>query len=109
MDRKRYTSRGELKLTEAELAEIEKLGGLFMEPSEIAIILEVDDLKFFRLIYDPKHEAYKKYWKGFLLSKIKVRESEVALAQKDSSPAQTLVNGIIENLERKLKHDEQAA
>lgn len=90
-----------MKFTEFELSEIEKLAGLLMNPEEIAIILEKDIAEFQDEI-DLKGEAWKNFMKGFLLTKSKVRQSIILMAQRDSSPAQELIDRTITNLELKL-------
>ena len=95
-----------MNLTPEELTEIEKFGELFLEPSEIAIIIGKDEQDFTDEIKDKDTAAYKAYWKGFLKSKALVRDSIVKSAQRDSSPAQTLLNQTIIKLERKLKLNE---
>lgn len=86
---------------------VEKMGSLFFSLKEIAIVLEVDEWDFGQAAAIKNGEIYKRYWKGFLLSKIAVRESEVKMAKADSSPAHTLVNDIIKTTERLQRlHDE---
>ena len=106
MDRKGNGAGGKIKLTEEQLAEVEKLAALFMEPREVALVLEVDEDKFSALVNKKGTDVYKKYWKGFLQSKTEVNESIINMAKKDSSPAQTLANSMIKDVERKLKTHE---
>ncbi len=89
-----------MTFNEKELEEIEKLGGLFMEPWEVAVILEVEMDPFEMQMEDRSSEAFKAYWKGFLKSKTEVMESVVQMAKRDSSPAQNLVKSDIDKILR---------
>jgi len=77
-----------------------------MEPSDVAIVMERDELKFEREMMNRKSDVYKAYWKGFLKSKTEVNESIVGMAKKDSSPAQTLTTSMIKEVERKFRSNE---
>jgi uncharacterized protein with PIN domain len=89
-----------MNFNEQQLSEIEKFGALLFSPNEIAIILEIDEDEFSEEIQNKKTKASK----GFLMTKAGVRESIIEMAKRDSSPAQTLVDRVITNIEMKL-HD----
>jgi Asp-tRNA(Asn)/Glu-tRNA(Gln) amidotransferase C subunit len=91
-----------MRLTKEELNEIEKLSSLLFTPEEIAAVIEQDEEDFLEEIEDKKSEIRKRYMKGYLLTKAEIRQSEINMAKRDSSPAQTLIDKQIEKIELKI-------
>ena len=77
-------------LNDDQLAELNELASLMMTIKEIAIILDIDELSFRKSLRINNSEEYKAYWSGYLKSKAELRKSILQHAKSGSSPAQTL-------------------
>jgi hypothetical protein len=76
-----------MKYTTEQLTQIEELAALYIKPSEIAIMLEVDEESFKSDIAFEGHEARIAYIKGKLQQKLKTRKQMAALAAVGSPVA----------------------
>lgn len=85
----------DIQLSDEQKELLEHLAGLFYTPKQIAIILEVDVKEFMMLCEMPDSIAYRLYWKGYYQAEMEFREKVKTLAKLGSSPAQTLLAGII--------------
>lgn len=69
-------------MNKVDLEELERLGGLFMSPEDVALILEVDDIDGFTTLINstatPEGRAFKK---GIAKSKLEFHESEVPMGK----------------------------
>lgn len=78
-------------MTADELLEVEKFGGLFMPPYQVACIMQVDIDLFNFAMQDNSTDIFKAYYKGFYKSLAELRTTIIAQAKAGSSPAQTIV------------------
>ena len=85
-----------MTLSKEQLASLEKLGGTFFSVQQCALVIEVDQMDLKKAIKNPSTEAHKAYYKGFLTSTLKLRESIMELATRGSSPAQAQMLKILE-------------
>lgn len=85
-------------MTDIQLDEVEKFAGLFMKPSDIAIILNIPESDFKSAINDSSTECFKRYHKGKLLSESELRKSVLTMAKQGSSPAQSLASKLIDEM-----------
>jgi hypothetical protein len=79
-----------MELSKEILAEIEDQASLFMTPDKIAIVIDIPFPQFKDMLLDPKHPAARAFRRGSLKSEIELRRSVIDLANRGSSPAQTL-------------------
>jgi hypothetical protein len=84
-------------LTDAQLAEIEDLAGLFLTADEIAVLIDVDIKAFMSLIADHDSPAYIRYFRGKSRSKKEIRANVVKMAKHGSPQAEELVDQYITN------------
>lgn len=82
-------------LTEVQLKEIEDLAGLFLEPDEIAILLDFDLTEFRKEIRSKRGLAFKHYFKGKTESKKAIHENVVKMAKHGSPQAEETVKEMI--------------
>lgn len=73
--------------TEEQLEQVEKLASIFMKPSAIALIIEVDADAFRVDIADPSSEVGRRYRKGKALSQVEINSQEMQLAKVGSPMA----------------------
>lgn len=85
-------------MTDSQLTEIERLAGLFMKPSDIAIILGIPEAEFRDALSDKKSMCFNRYQKGKLLSEAELRKSVITMAKQGSSPAQSLASKLIDEM-----------
>lgn len=78
-----------------QLKEVEDLASLFLEPDEIAVLIDVDMQEFEKEISTRKGEIFISYFKGKTLSKKEVHENIVKLAKRGSPQAEELVTSFI--------------
>jgi hypothetical protein len=80
-----------MKFTDQQLKEIEDYSKLFFSPSDIALIIEVDEEQFLNEIAVKTSPAGKAFYTGKLLAEVILRKSIFDLAEAGSSPAQNLL------------------
>lgn len=85
----------DIQLSTEQQEILEHLAGLFYTPKQIAIMLEVDVKLFVMCCEMEESIAYRLYWKGYYQAEMEFREKVKTLAKLGSSPAQTLLAGII--------------
>jgi ribosomal protein S24E len=84
-----------MTITPELLQQIEELAGLFMEPDEIAVLLDLDIAWFANEIARRKSEVFLAYFKGKTISKKELHENVVKLAKRGSPQAEELVTSFI--------------
>jgi hypothetical protein len=84
-----------MNLNENQIIEIEKLSGLFLEPVEIAVLLDIDVEWFLNEISRGKGEIYLAYMKGKCASKRDIHENVIKLAKHGSPQAEELANSMM--------------
>lgn len=84
-----------MNLNEAQLKEIEELAGLFLEPEEIAVLLDLDADVFQEAISNKKGAIWISYFRGKTISKKEVHANVVKLARHGSPQAEELVAQMI--------------
>ena len=77
-------------LTETTLKEIEELAGLFLEPEEIAILLDLDPGEFLNQVIMKNGSAYMAYFKGKTIAKKEIHQNVVKMARHGSPQAEEL-------------------
>ncbi|MGB4775703.1 MAG: hypothetical protein WBP45_11050 [Daejeonella sp.] len=87
-----------MKLNDDQLTEIERLSGLFMKPGDISTIIGISKSEFGEMLKEQGSPAYQAYYRGKLLSEAEVRKSIITMAKQGSSPAQTLANKLLEDM-----------
>jgi len=80
-----------MNLTEEQLKEIERLAGLFLEPGEIAVLLNIDAENFLHGLDMKKGDLYTAYFRGKTISKKEILENVVKMAKHGSPQAEDLV------------------
>jgi hypothetical protein len=90
------------KATKEELDEIKRLAGLLFVPREIAIMLEFDEDAFVVECELKDTAVYRAFHGGRLQRTVLHREKIIKLADSGSSPAQTMVEGIIKETAAKM-------
>lgn len=86
-----------MTLTDEQLSTVEEYAGVFLKPSEIAILLNLDESKFRFWCSQKDHPAYLAYQKGFLKSKLEIRKNVVKLAKLGSPQAEELADKYIKD------------
>jgi len=91
--------------TKKQLEIIERAGTALCKPSEAAKLagLPVDTFK--QEIQNEESELYRAYYSGFENTKLKLKESTIAIALQGSSPAQTLAFDLIRKSEMEMEED----
>jgi hypothetical protein len=84
-----------MNLTESQLAEIQEMAGLFLEPSEIAVLLNIDINHFVSQISRQKGPVYLAYFKGKTLSKKAIHENIIKMAKHGSPQAEELAKQLM--------------
>lgn len=90
------------ELTAADLDEIKRLAGLVFVPREIAIMLELDEDDFVIECELKGTLVFRAFHGGRLQRMISLREKIIKLAESGSSPAQTMLYGIIKETTAKM-------
>ncbi len=90
-----------MELTNEQLSDLEQMGSVFLTIKECAIALDVNYADFEIEMLIQSTPAFKAYWKGVLNAKVKHAQSVNELAQRGSSPAQAMVQKMIERLDWK--------
>lgn len=80
-----------MNLTEEKLKEVEQLAGLFLEPKEIAVLLNLDAENFLHCLDMKKGAVYIAYFRGKTISKKEILENVVKMAKHGSPQAEDLV------------------
>lgn len=97
-----------MNLTEAQLKEIETLSGIFLEPEEIAILLDLDEDLFMDAIRKKKGNIWTAYFRGKTESKKDIHANIVKMAKHGSPQAEEMAKQMInhqEIAERRAKRD----
>lgn len=95
-----------MNLTEVQLKDIEELAGLFLDPEEIAILMDLDVDEFHEAIRRKKGNAWKHYFKGKTESKRAIHENIVKMAKHGSPQAEDMAKQMMitqETSERRAK------
>jgi len=85
-----------MNLTEQQLKEIEELAGVFMEPEEIAVLLDLDTDMFLRQLEHKKGSAYLVYLRGKAMNKKEIHENVVKMAKHGSPQAEELAKQLMD-------------
>jgi hypothetical protein len=87
-------------LSSEQLAEIERLSGLFFDFVSISIVVEIDVHLFLKEIDNTDSQIYKAYFKGKLLAECEIRKSVIQLAKQGSGPAQLLALKMLNDMNK---------
>lgn len=79
-----------MNLTENQLNKIKELSGLFLSPSEIAVLLDLDIAKFNECINNQSSDIYKYYLLGKSETKQAIRTNVLKMARNGSPAAEEL-------------------
>lgn len=88
-----------MKLSEEKLQALEQMGASFLTVDECSIALEVDEVDFEEVMSDRTSKEFKAYWKGVLNAKVKHVKNVSDLANRGSSPAQQMIDRMLEKLQ----------
>ena len=91
-----------MELTAKELNDLEEMATALFSPKDCAIALQVDEAKFIDELTLPNSEIFKRYYKGYLSTKLKHNKSVFEVAQRGSSPAQAAIQKMIDDLRGKI-------
>lgn len=97
-----------MNLTEVQLKEIESLSGIFLEPEEIAILLDLDEGEFMDAIRKKKGNIWIAYFRGKTESKKDIHTNIVKMAKHGSPQAEEMAKQMITQqtlAERRAKRD----
>jgi hypothetical protein len=84
-----------MNLNESQLAEIQEMAGLFLEPDEIAVLLDIDIHYFITQIVRQKGPVYLAYFKGKTLSKKAIHENIIKMAKHGSPQAEEMAKQLM--------------
>lgn len=90
-------------LKEEDLKLISDLAGLFFTPSEIAMMIEVDDIDFKMAckMRPANKKIFDAYNSGYLQGQVELRTGIMKMAKAGSSPAQTMALEILKQSKSK--------
>lgn len=84
-----------MNLSVEKLQEIEELASLFLEPEEIAVIIDVDLRWFENEISKRSGDVFLAYFRGKTVSKKELHENIVKMAKRGTPQAEELVTSFI--------------
>jgi len=87
------------------LKQVEELGALNYTPKQIALIIGATDDEVWKWMDDEESPFFRAYMKGYYATDIAVRRSIFKLAASGSSPAQTLVMKLRDQIEMKKYYE----
>lgn len=90
------------EITAEDLAQIKRLAGLAFTPREVAIMLELDVEGMVMYCEFEDCDVYRAFHGGRLQREIDLREKIIKLAESGSSPAQTMLLGILRDSKIKM-------
>lgn len=76
-----------MRLTPAELDDVETWATLLFSMDKVAMLLQVDSNEFKSAANNPETEIYKRYHRGFTLSEVDIRKRQIELAKSGSAAA----------------------
>lgn len=79
-----------MNLTDIQLKEIEENAALFLEPEEIAVLMDLDTDEFIEQLQLKKGAVYQAYFRGRTTSKKEILENVVKMAKHGSPQAEDL-------------------
>jgi hypothetical protein len=85
-----------MSVTPEQLKEIEELASIFLEPDEIAVILNFDIAWFENEISKRSGDVFTAYFRGKSISKKELHESVVKMAKRGSPQAEEMVTTFIQ-------------
>lgn len=85
-----------MELSSDQLDMLEKAGEALLNVEQAALIIEVDAFWLNSQLEVNTTQAYKRYYKGYFISLMKVRTSIIKLAARGSFPAQQLLQKLID-------------
>lgn len=85
-----------MNLSEQQLREIEELAGLFLNPDEIAVLMDLDAQLFSETIQKRKGEAWLAYFKGKTIIKKQIHANVIKMARNGSPQAEELARQMIQ-------------
>jgi len=88
-----------MKLSEADLQQLEEFGSIALPLSDVAVILQVNPEELHAACSEPTSLEYQRYQAGFLRLKAELRKSIKDSAIQGSNPAQTLMIRFIDEID----------
>ena len=85
-----------IPVTPEQIKEIEELASLFLEPDEIAVILNFDIVWFENEISKRAGDVFLAYFRGKSISKKELHENVIKLAKRGSPQAEEMVRSMIQ-------------
>lgn len=77
-----------MELTQEQLDQLEKFAAAYLEVSDIATLMDLDEDKFRLMIFKMDNPVYRAFKKGRLLTKTLINKSIIDCAKAGSGPAQ---------------------
>ena len=92
-----------MKLSEEQLKEVQEFAEALTPPADIAKIISVDEKEFVKEIVSGRGKIFEAFTRGKLLTDVKLRKTNIAIAQQGSSPALTLAMKMSRDIDLKIK------
>jgi hypothetical protein len=86
-----------MQLTPEQIVQVQELAGLFYTPTELATIMELPLQDCEDAMSIPGNAFYKAYYTGYFTAEVELRKAVKKVALIGSSPAQTMLQKIIDN------------
>lgn len=94
-----------MKLSEADLLQLEEFGSIALPLDDVAVILQVNPEELHAACSEPTSLEHQRYNAGFLRLKAELLKSIKESATQGSNPAQTIMIRFIEQIENAKKDD----
>lgn len=92
-----------MEISESQLVEIEQAASIGFDVRETAMLVGLIPSEFELLFVDESHPAVICYNKGLYQAECSLRSAMMASALSGSTPAQVMMNGILNKTKNKLK------
>lgn len=91
-----------MELTEIELKSLEEYASLIFTPSEIAIILEINEAELLQELKNTESKIYKSFYKGFLITQTQIRKTQLSFALKGNQTCLDRMENLITKINKIL-------
>ena len=91
-----------MELTEIELKSLEEYASLVFTPSEIAIILEINEAELLQELKKTESKIYKSFYKGFLITQTQIRKTQLSFALKGNQTCLDRMENLITKINKIL-------
>ena len=91
-----------MELTEIELKSLEEYASLVFTPSEIAIIVEINEAELLQELKKTESKIYKSFYKGFLITQTQIRKTQLSFALKGNQTCLDRMENLITKINKIL-------